>query len=167
MWLSVFSNTIYWKDCFPIVYSWFLHHKLTDHIWVPFSLRLLIFMANPDLPIKTWSNVTSYLKPSLIPSDSVNHSWLYSADLLCFRIYSRISTYISVSAISLAFFKIIHLATSVPRWVVISLSPSTYLGKNSQHSSFCVNLAYSSQVPIGKQTTDSNWDNFRRVYIWS
>ena len=33
MWLSNFSNTIYWRDyLLPIIYSWFLCHKLIDHI---------------------------------------------------------------------------------------------------------------------------------------
>ena len=59
MWLSNFSNTIYWRDClFPIVYSWLLHCSVIDHkciglflgsLFCSINLCLLLCQCHPVL----------------------------------------------------------------------------------------------------------------------
>jgi len=45
--LSSFRNTIYWRDCpYPIIYSWFLRHRLSGFISRLYSVPLIY---SPDL----------------------------------------------------------------------------------------------------------------------
>ena len=54
MWLSNFSNTIYWRDyLLPITYSWFLCHKLIDHI-CGFICRLSVLFLWPMCLFLCW-----------------------------------------------------------------------------------------------------------------
>jgi len=53
MWLSSFSNTIYWRDClFFILYSWLICCKLIDHRFISglsilFHLSMCVFRPIP------------------------------------------------------------------------------------------------------------------------